>query len=173
MLAGLAAGLAVAAGGVGLAAAQSGGEASGPAGPEKVLADVAERLGVSEQALEDAFRAEGLERLDAAVAAGRISEERAAELRARIESGLPPMGRHHRPLAPFVETAAEYVGLTARELFDELRSGKSLAQVAEEHGKTADGLEQALLDKAKDRIHEIVTRTGPPMPGEPDAPGAS
>ncbi len=169
-LAGIAAALAVAAGGGAAFAAQSGDEA-GPPGPEAVLAGVAERLGIPEAELKDAFRAEALERLDAAVAAGRITEEQATRIRERIESGQPPRHRPHRHAAPFVETAAEYLELTPAQILDELRGGRSLAEIAEAQGKTAEGLERALLDETADHIHELVNRTGPLFPGDPpDAP---
>jgi hypothetical protein len=161
-LAGIAAGLAVAGGGAGAYAATQGG---GPDGGEReaVLPDVAERLGISLEELEGAFQAEAIERLEAAVAAGGISEERAAAVRERIESGAPRLGlRPHRlhgpgPRAQVIETAAAYIGIELSELLEELRDGGSLADAAEAHGKTVEGLEQALLDEAAEHIHELVT----------------
>jgi hypothetical protein len=140
-----------------------------------VLAGVAERLGISEAELREAFEAEALERLDAAVAAGRLTEEQAARIRERIEAGRPPLHRHpgHRPIARMIETAAEYVGVDPADLLAELRTGKSLAEVAEAHGKTAAGLEQALLEEAKQAIHELVNRELPPLPPLPPEPGAA
>lgn len=170
VLAGIAAALAVATGGGAAFAAQESDDAD-PPGPGAILAGVAERLGIPEAELKDAVRAEALERLDAAVAAGRLTEEQEARIRERIESGQPLRHRLHRHAAPFVEAAAEYLGVTPAELFDELRGGKSLARIAEAHGKTAAGLEQALLDEAADRTHDLVNRTGPLLPEAPsDAP---
>lgn len=175
VLAAAAAGLVLTAGGgTAFAVTQSGeGPERGPA-----LADVAERLGVTEEALQDAFQAEALERLDAAVAEGRIDADRAAQIRERIEAGLPPLRGDHRgpgprghggPGMPFVELAAEYLGIDREELVTELRDGSTLAEAAVAHGKTAEGLEQALLDQAKERIHELVTSE---LPSRPDAPPA-
>ncbi len=53
---------------------------------EAFQAAVAEKLGVSTTELQDAYKAAALEQLDAAVAAGRLTEEQAAEIRERIES---------------------------------------------------------------------------------------
>ena len=56
--------------------------------------------------------------------------------------------------AGLVKAAADYVGLSRRELVAELRKGQSLAQVAAARGKSRDGLEQALLAAAEQRLNE-------------------
>jgi hypothetical protein len=127
------------------------------------LAGVAERVGVSEAELRAAFEAEALERLDAAVENGRVGEARAASIRARIEDGELPRRRagllrtfgHVR--ADVIDTAAAYLELEPAELLGELRGGATLAEVAGRQGKTAEGLEDTLLDEARDRIHRLVT----------------
>ncbi|MDZ7728639.1 MAG: hypothetical protein U5Q44_10860 [Dehalococcoidia bacterium] len=63
---------------------------------------VAEELGVERSALDDAMVAARLAQLDDAVDLGIIGEERAAEIRERIESGevpglFGPGPRHHHP----------------------------------------------------------------------------
>jgi hypothetical protein len=87
--------------------------------------------------------------------------------------------------AGLLKVAADYVDLSKRELRAELRSGKSLAQVAEARGKTRAGLvtaltaavkakldrrlaaqkltaarHAALLARAQQRIEQLVDRTG-------------
>jgi hypothetical protein len=153
--------------GVAIAATQGNGD---PAEERSAFLDgVASELGVEPEALEDAFQATALERLDAAVADGRISEERAAEIRERIEQGLPPMGRGHGgpgdggpghgPGGELFGTAAEYLGLEPDEVFERLRAGDSLADIATAEGKSVQGLEEALLADAEERIHELVNRS--------------
>lgn len=177
MLAAGAAGLVLAAGGSTAFAVSQSIDRPDPGPP---LADVAERLGVTEEALRDAFQAEALERLDAAAADGRIDAERAAKIRERIESGLPPLRGDHRgpglrghggPGLPFLEIAAGYLGIDPEELLTELREGSTLAEAAVAHGKTAEGLEQVLLDQAKERIHGLVTSELPSRPSAPPADG--
>jgi hypothetical protein len=51
---------------------------------------------------------------------------------------------------------ARYLGITPQELRTELRSGKSLAQVATAHGKTVEGLVDAITAKAKERLDKAV-----------------
>lgn len=65
--------------------------------PEQMSAMLAEELGVSEAELEQARQAEAQQRLDRAVEDGRITEEQAAEIQERIDSGeLPGPGGRHR-----------------------------------------------------------------------------
>jgi hypothetical protein len=56
------------------------------------------------------------------------------------------------PRAALLEVAADYVGLDRRGLVAELRKGQSLAQVAAARGKSSEGLEQALLAAARERL---------------------
>ena len=117
--------------------------------------------------LENAYKAAALERLDAAVAAGRLTEEQADAIRERIESGdflgQPPSAsvrrarlRGRRPL--HLERAADYLGLTEAELHEQLRDGQSLAEIAKAEGKSVDGLKQALLAAAKEQARQRCRR---------------
>jgi hypothetical protein len=54
--------------------------------------------------------------------------------------------------------AAGYLGLTIPQLFQQLSSGKSLAQIATSKGKTASGLEQAMTTSIKTRLDKLVAR---------------
>ena len=96
-----------------------------------------------------------------------------------------------------LDAAASYLGLTSTKLLSDLRSGKSLAQIATAQGKTASGLESAMTAAVKTRLDKavaaktitsaqeqqflsrlsamlnaIVNRTGSGMPGGPDFHGA-
>jgi hypothetical protein len=126
-------------------------------------AAVAEKLGVTTQELQNAYKEASLERLEAAVKAGRITEEEADRIRARIESGDflgpygPGFGPHfHVEGGPALEGAADYLGLTEAELHERLRDGQTLAEIAKAEGKSVDGLEQALLAAAKERLDQAV-----------------
>jgi hypothetical protein len=70
-------------------------------------------------------------------------------------------------------TAASYIGITETQLRTELGTDKSLADVAVAHGKTRDGLIQALLAARQQEIATLVDRKGVgarPGPGRPGGP---
>ncbi|HEX2112164.1 MAG TPA: hypothetical protein VHF67_11485 [Gaiellaceae bacterium] len=147
-------------GGAAIAASQS----EGPS-PSSFLDAVARHLGVSRDELDDATKAAALDQVDAALEAGRITEEQADELRSRIESGeVPPFfgpffgGFHHRMhgLGADLCAAAEYLDLSVGELRGRLARGQSLADVAEAQDKPVDGVEQAMLREAEQRLDDAV-----------------
>lgn len=164
--------LAVAAfGGGAYAATQSGANAR-----QKFLDDVAKRLSVSPAQLKSALQGAFDDRLQAAVAAGRITQAQANALKQDIQQrGGAPLGfggmhrRHggprmfgpagHPPLgAPGgrVSAAASYLGLSESQLFDQLSQGKSLAQIAAAQKKPISGLKSAISDAIKARLDKAV-----------------
>src|SRR5437868_13176547 len=56
------------------------------------LNDAAGRLGVTSSKLEDALKQAALDRVDAALAAGRITQAQADEMKAAINAGKLPVG---------------------------------------------------------------------------------
>jgi hypothetical protein len=152
--------------GTGAAVATTGGSSDER---DAYLAAAAKRLGVSVGKLEEALKGAALERLDAAVAEGRIDADRAAAIRERIQSGEGFFGFGHGFGHGFggfffhglggpgvLAAAADYLGLDTQALLDKLRSGQSLADVAKAQGKSVDGLKQALLASAKERLDAAV-----------------
>jgi len=57
-------------------------------------------------------------------------------------------------------TAATYIGITEADLRTALQTGKTLAQIAVEHGKTRDGLIAALSAEATKQITTAVDQPG-------------
>lgn len=55
-----------------------------------------------------------------------------------------------------LRTVTSYLGITPAQLRTGLAAGKSLAQISEDHGKTADGLVAALVSAAKSRLDRAV-----------------
>jgi len=72
------------------------------------------------------------------------------------QSGSPgPQGRRP-PGPPFIRAAASYLGLDTKALCDQLKAGKTLADVAAAQNKSVDGLKQAIYDDAKSHLDKAV-----------------
>jgi ABC-type sugar transport system substrate-binding protein len=89
----------------------------------------------------------------AAFAVSRSSDERCAD-----KHGL----HHQHRGAPYMAVrasfaaAAEYLGISRRELVGRLRDGQSLAQVAEAEGKSVEGLKQAIRAAIDARLDSVI-----------------
>jgi hypothetical protein len=156
---GIAAVLAAAGGGAAVAASGSG---SPSEENQAVLDDAAKQLGISPTKLSDALKQALSDRVDAAVAAGRLTKTQGDELKRRINSdAFPLFPGPHRGFGQFgffgnISAAADYLGLTEAQLHAQLESGKTLAQVATAQGKTVAGLIDALVNAAKQRLDSAV-----------------
>lgn len=150
------------------------GAASATAADSPSLADdVAARLGVTPEKLRTAFREALAARIDAAVTAGKLTSEQGAKLKERLANakglGLRLRGRlalkKHPALAHRIHVrahglgaVAKYLGVTPQALRSELRSGKSLAEIATAHGKSVDGLVDAIVAHARARLDKAVEK---------------
>jgi hypothetical protein len=128
----------------------------------KTLAQIAVAQGKSVSGLEDAIYSDIQAHLDRAVANGRLTAAREQAILARLKAHLddivnhtaPAFGRHGGRLGAGV--VARYLGISPAQLRTELRTGKSLAQIATEHGKTVDGLKAAIVAAVKARLDKAV-----------------
>ena len=140
------------------------------------LDSVAKHLGVSPQKLKDATKAAAIDQVNADLAAGRITQAQADELKKRIEAGDgvlggpggpgigpgPGLGGPRGPglgrpaIANEIAAAAKYLGLSEADLRTKLRDGQSLADVAKAQSKDLDGLKTAILDAAKADLDKAV-----------------
>jgi hypothetical protein len=156
---GAAAVLAAAGGGAAIGASQS--ESPGEES-QAVIDDAAKHLGISPSRLSDALKQALSDRVDVAVAGGRLTKQEGDALKARIHSDdFPLLGGVSRGLGFFghfarFDAAADYLGLTEAQLRSELEGRKSLAQVAQDQGKSVAGLVDAMLDAAKERLNNAV-----------------
>lgn len=125
---------------------------------DAALARIAEKQGVSVDQLEANIRARLNARIDAALAAGRISAERAAALKQRVAEGnLCRAGhvRRHVAVRGMLRAAADFLGLSKEELRAQL-PGTSLAGLAQKQGESVDALEAAMVAPAKERLAKAV-----------------
>jgi hypothetical protein len=172
--------LAIAATGVAVLAGTGGAYAATQSGPttakapdpgaeqKAFLDDIAKRLNVTRDKLDAAIKGAAADRIDAAVAAGKLTKEQGDAVKKRIESanglslgalGLGRGGPHPggpggpglglRPGFGFgpgmsLSAAAKFLGLSDADLRTQLRDGKSLADVAKAKGKTTADLKAAM-----------------------------
>jgi hypothetical protein len=146
------------------------------------LDDVAKRLNVTRDQLDSALKGAAEARIDAAVAAGKLTKEQGEAAKQRLSSGAPilpglglkgpggPGGGPHGPGGPGfggpgghgfgfggAEGAAEYLGLTEAQLREQLRDGKSLADIAKAtSGKSVEGLKAALKQNVTEKLDQAV-----------------
>jgi hypothetical protein len=176
-----AAGLAVLAGAGGAyAATQQSSTATPPdrAGEQKAfLDDLAKRLNVARDKLDAALKGAASDRIDAAVAAGRLTKEQGDEAKKRIASGVglaplglrggggPGFGHGHgapgRPGFGFgpgmsLSAAAKFLGLSDDQLRTQLRAGKSLADLAKDKGKSTADLKAAMKSAIAAELDQAV-----------------
>ena len=163
VIAGAAAALAVGGAGAGVAATKM--TQSPSAESKAVINDAAKTLGVEPSKLSTALKQAMEDRIDAAVAAGRLTKQQGEELKQRIESDDfplfgPPAFEHGfgapHPFFHGLDAAATYLGLTEAQLESRVNSGKTLAQIAKAEGKSVDGLKAAILTDAKSRLDQAV-----------------
>lgn len=165
LIAGAAAVAALGGGGAAIAASQLGAAEESQA----IVADAAQRLGVSAEQLSTALEGATEARVDQAVTDGRLTQEQADQLKQRIESGDVPLvgaplggpGDHHGGpgggLHAGLEAAASYLGLDEGALREQLHGGQTLAAVATAQGKTVDGLTQAMQAAIEADLAQAVT----------------
>jgi polyhydroxyalkanoate synthesis regulator phasin len=134
---------------------------------QAVIDDAADQLGVESSELSDALREALKNRVDEAVEEGRLTEEQAAQLKERIDSGETPLifpgfGRHghggpgHVGHVGKLDAAAEHLGITEAQLRERFEDGDTLAEIARAEGKSVAGLVDALVAEATEKIDQAV-----------------
>jgi hypothetical protein len=137
------------------------------------LDDVAKRLNVTSDQLTAAIKGAAAARIDAAVAAGKLTKAQGDEVKKRLASGGPLLGPgllggkpgdHRGPGGPGgrgfggfgLDDAATYLGLTEDKLREQLEAGKSLADVAKAQNKDVAGLKAALKTAVTKKLDQAV-----------------
>ncbi|HEV8634459.1 MAG TPA: DUF2680 domain-containing protein [Chloroflexota bacterium] len=133
----------------------------------ELLDGLASRLGKSPEELRAAIVAAQKDLVAKALAAGRLTQEQANRLTQRIEQraaeglGLgalraPKIAARVAPKIAATRELAHFLNLEPRELAQELRAGKSLAEVAQAKGKSRDDVKAFLTNQAKTRFDKLV-----------------
>ena len=128
------------------------------------LAQIASAQGKSVSGLEDVIYADAKTHLEQAVAAGKLTADQEQAMLAELKAHLDDMVNGKGPqvtvkgvaVGPVGDAAASYLGLTPAELRQRLESGKTLAQVAADRGKSVEGLKATIVAGAKTELDAAV-----------------
>jgi hypothetical protein len=131
------------------------------------LAQIANAQHKSVSGLEQTITSALKTKLDAAVAAGKLTSTQESAILTAVSSRLDKLVNTAHPAVKarigarirrgLVRVSATYLGVTPAQLRTELKAGKTLAQVATEYGKSVAGLEQAITTAVKTRLDKAVT----------------
>jgi len=142
----------------------------------QTLAQVAQAHGKSASDLKAFLTNQLKTQLDQAVSGGKMTSQQettalnnaSSRFDKLINSNLQQMGRPGRPGmrgpgpgpgfgGPYLSTVAKTLGMQPADVRTELQSGKTLAQIAQEHGKTSNDLENAILASVKTQLDKLMT----------------
>lgn len=170
----------------------------------KSLAAIAEAKGVGKQQVIDLLVKQESARLDQSVTDGKITQDYADKQKSALAErigamvekpgfgGKPGMDRErggkggfgkrgghegHGVMDQSFGDAADALGMTRQEVMEQIHSGKSLSEIAEDKGITKDQLVDTLTGKLKERVKTWVDRKhqapSTTAPAAPAAPGAA
>ncbi|MGD9798044.1 MAG: hypothetical protein AB7H43_13000 [Acidimicrobiia bacterium] len=97
--------------------------------------------------------------LDGLVEDGTLTQAQADTVLERLRDALPAKGFRGGPhfgIKAGGEEVAEYLGLSTEEIRDALRDGTSLAELAEQEGKSVDGLVDVIVAAETEAIDAAV-----------------
>jgi hypothetical protein len=141
---------------------------------DAILGDAAKRLNVAPDALRSALSAAEDAQLDQAVKDGKLTQQQADAIKARrAKSGRvlgggpglrglrdgPGFGHgfpHHGPAGAIFPSLAKALGITDTQLRDQMRSGKSIADIAKAQNKSLDDVRSAMKADAKTQAAKAV-----------------
>ena len=141
---------------------------------EAILDDAAKRLNVTPEKLREALSAAQDDQLDQAVKDGKLTQKQADAIKERRkQSGRVlggPLGRpgHHKGFGPgggprgfgfrgaVFPDLAKALGITDAKLKEQLRDGKSIAEIAKAEGKSLADVRASLKADAKTRLDKAV-----------------
>jgi hypothetical protein len=132
-----------------------------------VVDDAAKQLGVDPAKLNDALKQALENRIDQAVASGRLTKEQAKAMKQRIENddfplfpvpgpAFGPRGFGHHGFRD-LDAAAAYLGVDEDALRAQVRDGDTLADIAKAKGKSVDGLVGAIVAATTKRLDAAVS----------------
>ncbi|MDI3257128.1 MAG: hypothetical protein QJR01_05315 [Kyrpidia sp.] len=128
------------------------------------IAQVAQSKGVSEQQVIDAIVQKLSASVDQRVQNGKLTQDKANQIKANLPDQVKKMVEHTgpwnksgHPLARVgIAQVASILGMTPQDLMTQLKSGQSIADVAQSKGISEAQLIDQLLAKEKDALTKFV-----------------
>ncbi|MCL5959667.1 MAG: hypothetical protein M1358_10215 [Chloroflexi bacterium] len=137
---------------------------------DQFISRLATALGKSEQDTRNAIAQAEKDVVQDAVKSGKMTQDQADRINGRIgKGGLPffqrPGWAGHKPRRGMPQAGmmgsqndiAGFLGIQPADLRKELGQGKSLAQVAADHGKSRNDLKTFIVNDAKGKLDKAVT----------------
>lgn len=128
----------------------------------KTIAQVATDHGVDPNTVVNAIVTALTQEIDQKAAAGTIDANRAAQAKQKLPDvanrfvNQTKPRREHRILKDAVQAAAKEIGVSTNDLEDARKDGKSIAQVAQDHGKSVDDVVGAVVKAATGDVDQAV-----------------
>jgi lambda repressor-like predicted transcriptional regulator len=150
----------------------------------KSLTDVALEKGITEDALIAKLTAASSQKLDDAVTAGKLTADQTVKAKQRFADNIKQLVEHKGPFKPEqgmrqgkgfrpqMDKVAELIGITKEDIEAQLKAGKSLADIALDHGISKDQLVAKLKDQLTPMLEKIVDHKGGRPEGPPKSPEA-
>ncbi len=134
---------------------------------QRIVEGIAAKQGITVTALEAKLKQRALERINAALAADRITQDQANTLEAKVDawklcSGGGAKVRHATrlhavALGSMIAGAVDYLDITRAQLREDLRTGKSLADIATAKGKSVPELKARMLEKITAKLNKAFS----------------
>jgi uncharacterized protein YidB (DUF937 family) len=155
----------------GVALAQSGGGTpepnQGSTTQDTFLSNVASHLGISVDQLKQAIKDADLDMVDQALQDGKITQDQADQLRQRIEEGngfgfrfrlnLGLKVERFESLQSIVNSVASELNLSPSDILDQLKQGKTLAEIADAQGVSRDDLKSTITTSVGEAVDKAVS----------------
>jgi len=132
----------------------------------ETIAQLSQEKGVSVDSLVTEVTAIRSVQLQKEVSAGKLTQEQANQILSNLQNGFtywfnngkPPEDWHDRAIADdHIEQLASQLGITPGQLQDDMKSGETIAQLAQEKGISVDNLVTNLTTKRIAQIQQEVT----------------
>lgn len=146
------------------------------------VVEIAAEKGMTEAALAEKLMTGRITKLEEGVKEGKLTQERADTIKAKMQSHITYKlnqkgweeqdgheehhGKHHAGILPHLgpEKISSMLGVTKEQLITELKSGKSLADIAQEKGISKEELIGKIKDELTPALEKAIERKKTDVP---------